>query len=159
MAKTRQAVKYPEVLKQLKEGFKNTDAHNVIQLLEQQAKDAVVEVLSGYLASPDALRELVKEEFARVVQYDYVGQGYKSALENMEISAATLQKAKELAEEHMQTPEFEAQQVEYAKNMYLAAYKEKMERYIKDHAWRDAHEAYQRAFRSSSYTRRTRHGR
>lgn len=145
---------YTAVLQSLKEGFKNTDAVNVIQLLEQQARDAVIEVLSGYLATPDALRELVKEEFARKIQYDYVSSGYRSAFATGEVPQAALDEAKRLAEEHMSTPEYQAQLLEVGKQKYIAEYTDCMNRYIKDHAWRDAHEAYQRAFRAPRNTAR-----
>ena len=143
---------YTAVLQSLKEGFKNTDAVNVIQLLEQQARDAVIEVLSGYLATPDALRELVKEEFARTIQYDYVSSGYRSAFATGEVPKAALDEAKRLAEEHMSTPEYQAQLLEAGKKQYIAEYTDCMNRYIKDHAWRDAHTAYQRAFRAPRNT-------
>lgn len=150
MAKTRpdKPASYTAVLQSLKQGFKDTDAVNVIQLLEQQARDAVIEVLSGYLATPDALRELVKEEFQRQIQYDYIAPGYRSAFKTAEIPKAALDEAKRLAEEHMSTPEYQAQLLESGKQQYLAEYTNQMNRYIKDHAWRDAHEAYQRAFRA-----------
>jgi hypothetical protein len=139
---------YAQVLQSLKEGFKNTEARDVIQLLEQQARDAVIEVMTGYLATPDALRELVKEEFVRRIGDDYIVSRYRGALENHEVPQAALEKAKELAEEHMSTPEYQAQILEVAKNEYIRSYTESMNRYIKDHAWRDAHSAYQRAFRA-----------
>jgi hypothetical protein len=145
---------YTAVLQSLKEGFKNTDAVNVIQLLEQQARDAVIEVLSGYLATPDALRELVKEEFARTIQYDYVSSGYRSSFATGEVPQAALDEAKRLAEEHMSTPEYQAQLLEVGKQKYIAEYTDCMNRYIKDHAWRDAHAAYQRAFRAPRNTAR-----
>jgi len=139
---------YAAVLASLKQGFKDTDAVNVIQLLEQQARDAVIEVLSGYLATPDALRELVKEEFARQIQHDYIAPGYRSAFKTAEVPQAALDEAKRLAEEHMSTPEYQAQLLEAGKKQYIAEYTDCMNRYIKDHAWRDAHEAYQHAFRA-----------
>jgi len=139
---------YAAVLASLKQGFKDTDAVNVIQLLEQQARDAVIEVLSGYLATPDALRELVKDEFAQTVSRDYIGPGYGSTFDTHAIPKAALQKAEELAKEHMETPEFQAQVIEVAKKEYLRAFSERMNQYIRDHAWRDAHAAYQRAFRA-----------
>lgn len=156
MAKTKpdKPANYAAVLQSLKQGFKDTDAVNVIQLLEQQARDAVIEVLSGYLATPDALRELVKEEFQRQIQYDYIAPGYRSEFEIAEIPQAALDEAKRLAEEHMSTPEYQAQLLEVAKKQYIAEYTDCMNRYIKDHAWRDAHAAYQRAFRAPRNTPR-----
>lgn len=156
MAKTKsdKPANYAAVLQSLKQGFKDTDAVSVIQLLEQQARDAVIEVLSGYLATPDALRELVKEEFQRQIQYDYIAPGYRSAFKTAEIPQAALDEAKRLAEEHMSTAEYQAQLLEAGKKQYLAEYTDCMNRYIKDHAWRDAHEAYQRAFRAPRGTPR-----
>lgn len=141
--------KQKTVMQHLREGFQNTDAKDALDLLQLEAQEAVLETLAGYLATPDTLRALVKDEFIRHIRYETFTRR-EHALMEVSVPKAALEQAAAIAKETTKSPEYQEALLERMTNAYLKQYEEQIGQFVKNHAWRDAHDAYRAAFRPSS---------
>lgn len=130
-------------IKQMPDPRKDTAVQHTMSDLTAAARDAIQETLAHYLASPDTLRNIVKEEMGRNIRYQMTGLDADHAL--LDRVAA---RARELAIEEFNKPENFDLIVEQLKARYLDELKINLQDRIKSRASLDAHDAYQRAWRS-----------
>lgn len=147
------APKHKTALQHLRKGFRDTDAADALDLLSRETHEMVLEVFSSYYASPDTLRSLVKDEFIRHLRY-YVFERRESAARDSPLGQKLANQASEAAIEAMKSPEYQEALLENMKAQYLAEYEARIKEYTKDRAWRDAHHAYEAAFRLNRRTRK-----
>lgn len=138
--------KQKTVMQHLREGFRDTDAADALDLLQREAQEAVLETLAGYFASPDTLRALVKDEFIRHIKYETFTRRSEAIMESS-VPKAILEQAAAIAKETAKSPEYQEALLERMKAQYLKEYEVQIGQCVKDRAWRDAHDAYRAAFR------------
>lgn len=130
-------------IKQMPNPHKDKAVQHTMSDLTAAARDAIQETLAHYLASPDTLRNIVKEEIGRHIRYEMDGIGADRTI--LDSVAA---RARELAIEEFNKPENFDLMVEQLKERYLSELKINLQERIKSRASLDAHDAYQRAWRS-----------
>lgn len=132
--------------KQIPPPHKDPEVRHSLEELSAAAHDAIQEVLASYLASPDTLRQVVKEEMAKTIRYKVDAHEYENQQTGSFLNKV-MDTAREQAVAEFNNPKNFDLFVEQLKVRYLAELKKELERLISSRAARDAHDTYERAWR------------
>lgn len=130
-------------VKRIPDPQKDKRVQHTIGELTDAAHDAIQEVLAFYLASPDTLRSLVKEELGRRIRYNTHDTYCESETFIEQVSS----RARDMAIQEFNKPENFDLLVEQLKTRYLEEFRKALEDRVKSRASMDAYDAYQRAWR------------
>lgn len=132
--------------RKLPEPAKDKQVKHGLEELSVAANDAIREVLASYLTTPDTLREMVREEIARTVRDKVDRNAYSD--EKDPFLERVMAEARTLALEEYNNEENFNLFVAEMKARYLEELKRLVRERIKSRAYLDAHDVYERAWRS-----------